>query len=1023
MSQPYLAKIGILGLLVCLGAIGCQGENPDNSTRPDWTDDSSDSSLDTDSEPENSTATDSDTGTEAGTDTETGSESASATQEPGTATDTDSGPQTCDDDLDCPSDQFCDNLICVDQVCDPGATRCVGEEIFRCDANGGGESLAMTCESTSYFESTCDSLSDDLSQCGCEDDWDCPAHTICEVGQCMGTGKEPTCSLPPEPFRKDLLVLEIQWGGTGVDNKEAVGSPFPLSAQVVMAPIVANLDDDNGDGLINERDFPEIIFATFCNSAYTIDGVLRAIHGGGPDKGKDFFATCGSKVWKKGDPLDISCECADADLNSTASLAVGDLDGDGVPEIVAMLEGKNGGLAIYSNTGDIISKSADLNMNYSNPGIALANLDNKGFAEIIIGRHVFTLIKNEQGALVIDDRFEGTQAHGTHGQGPLSCVANLTGDSRQEIIAATSVYSLPSPPPGVTRRAECAGPYGDDEYDAFCDGKLRIVWDGMKVNPDLGLVQEGFCAIADVWGADHVQAPSPSNPLDGEAEVITVSEGNLQIFEGATGKLLQAVNLGAGTRGGPPNVDDFDGDGFPEIGTAFATSYIVIDLQKPTKSCPEWTIPFDDNYTGSDPLQGNSPRNENCLHNGWRRKTEDDSSRVTGSSVFDFNGDGAAEVIYNDECYFRIYDGRTGKVLFDEPSESRTRIEYPIVADVDNDGNAEIIFGVSNESGFCSEKKTAEYNNGIEIWGDASDTWVSARRIWNQHAYHVTNVREDGGIPLFEPESWKTYNDRIYNTYRSNPRGYGTAPDLVVSGLQISSPDAGCGTLSSIIRITARVQNIGDSRVGPGVKVAFHGEWDTPSLDTPLLDADKMTPLVELIGKSLEPTEGTIVSVLYTKGNNAPAASKLPARVRVVVDDGNQERECDETNNERSAEVVPGKELPDLSIELGAVQETCPTPTVHTIVRNLGTAPAFNVVVRYYAGDPEQGGLMLHQKIIAGMISPGGTVDFNEPISGFPVNVSVLIYGKVDPDNVIEECDDSNNLDSADAKVLCGLVY
>ena len=53
-----------------------------------------------------------------------------------------------------------------------------------------------------------------------------------------------------------------------------------------------------------------------------------------------------------------------------------------------------------------------------------------------------------------------------------------------------------------------------------------------------------------------------------------------------------------------------------------------------------------------------------CLHNGWKRDTEDDSSRVTSSSVFDFNGDGAAEVVYNDECYFRVYDGHDGEVLF-----------------------------------------------------------------------------------------------------------------------------------------------------------------------------------------------------------------------------------------------------------------------------------------------------------------------------------------------------------------------
>jgi hypothetical protein len=33
--------------------------------------------------------------------------------------------------------------------------------------------------------------------------------------------------------------------------------------------VVANLDDDNGDGLIDARDFPEIVFMTYCNSTST----------------------------------------------------------------------------------------------------------------------------------------------------------------------------------------------------------------------------------------------------------------------------------------------------------------------------------------------------------------------------------------------------------------------------------------------------------------------------------------------------------------------------------------------------------------------------------------------------------------------------------------------------------------------------------------------------------------------------------------------------------------------------------
>ena len=52
---------------------------------------------------------------------------------------------------------------------------------------------------------------------------------------------------------------------------------------------------------------------------------------------------------------------------------------------------------------------------------------------------------------------------------------------------------------------------------------------------------------------------------------------------------------------------------------------------------------------------------------------------------------------------------------------------------------------------------------GCGKYGEEEDRWIQARRIWNQHTYHVTNVREDGTIPAVEPRSWS-----LLNTYRTN---------------------------------------------------------------------------------------------------------------------------------------------------------------------------------------------------------------------------------------------------------------
>ena len=77
---------------------------------------------------------------------------------------------------------------------------------------------------------------------------------------------------------------------------------------------------------------------------------------------------------------------------------------------------------------------------------------------------------------------------------------------------------------------------------------------------------------------------------------------------------------------------------------------------------------------------------------------------------------------------------------------SWTAIEFPSVADVDNDGSAEIL--VVNVSMAPT----------LQVIADAGDRWIPARRIWNQHAYHITNVREDGTIPQVQEPSWQGLN-------------------------------------------------------------------------------------------------------------------------------------------------------------------------------------------------------------------------------------------------------------------------
>ena len=170
----------------------------------------------------------------------------------------------------------------------------------------------------------------------------------------------------------------------------------------------------------------------------------------------------------------------------------------------------------------------------------------------------------------------------------------------------------------------------------------------------------------------------------------------------------------------PATIHDFDGDGEPEFAVSSANEYTVYE----SDGTILWSAPVSD------------------------------GSGIAAGTAFDFLGDGVAEAMYADETQLFIFDG-AGEVLLRTPRSSGTLSEYPVVADIDNDGSAEIVV-VSNTIGGASSPT-------VQVIRDVSDRWIQARRIWNQHAYHVTNVREDGTIPRNEMPSWGGLN-----TFRTN---------------------------------------------------------------------------------------------------------------------------------------------------------------------------------------------------------------------------------------------------------------
>ena len=132
----------------------------------------------------------------------------------------------------------------------------------------------------------------------------------------------------------------------------------------------------------------------------------------------------------------------------------------------------------------------------------------------------------------------------------------------------------------------------------------------------------------------------------------------------------------------------------------------------------------------------------------WQQTTQDYSSGNTGSAVFDFEGDGIAEAIYPDELHLWAFNGPDGAVKLNSPEHSsNTWTEYAVIADLDNDNHAEII--VPN-----NDTVSGGFYTGITVLTDADNSWQAGTRIWNQHAYSITNVNEDGTIPAMPDPNW-----------------------------------------------------------------------------------------------------------------------------------------------------------------------------------------------------------------------------------------------------------------------------
>jgi hypothetical protein len=588
------------------------------------------------------------------------------------------------------------------------------------------------------------------------------------------------CEVKP-PFTGNFEPeLQWEWKGSAV---------LPTHKQVMMQPVVV---DVNRDGT------PDIVFSTFdgdfYNTAYregrdgNANGVLRAISG-----------NTGQELWAVQD--------AAYRVKPAASIAAGDIDGDGAVEICGIPE--NGrGIICFENDGTFKFRSAPDAYDYNEwGGPSLADLDGDGAVEILDGNRVYS----NTGALkwVGSDNMGGALF-----TGPVSFAADIDQDGKQEVINGRSVYRHD----GTLKCANLHIPHGFAAVGNF-DGDAA-----------------GEIVVVGKWQEDRHGRVSL---LDDNCELLWTRQVHL------TGTELPLHDKAG--HGGAPNIGDFDGDGQLEIGLAGDWNYTVYG----TDGSVKWTFPI-----------------------------QEYSSGKTTSTTFDFEDDGRLEVIYADELKLRIFDGVTGALRWETAHSSGTTHEFPIVADVDGDGAAEIVTVENNHA--------APGFNGVRVWHDKKEGWAGTRKIWNQHAYAITNVNNDGTIPAHPATNW--LNPKL-NNFRSNVANYfGEGPSpFAAADLVASDVTTTCDGYGALV-LSARVRNQGEAPVAAGVKVAFYK--GNPASGGTLLG-------VATVADAL-PKGGTAIATV-----SVTTSATGTAEVWAVVDDdgtGNGNViECRENNNGASA--------------------------------------------------------------------------------------------------------------------------
>ncbi|MDR0697865.1 MAG: hypothetical protein LBG28_01390 [Tannerella sp.] len=437
------------------------------------------------------------------------------------------------------------------------------------------------------------------------------------------------------------------------------------------------------------------------------------------------------------------------------------------------------------------------NTDYLATIVNIADFNCDGIPEVYTGNKIFSLAT---GHLLCSGSGNTGILYRRGGDASIAADVVPSDRNRLELCAGTQIYRVTIPQGATTTSPECS----------------------MSVIADMELPAAAVPSNASKDGATQVV----DIDNDGTLEVVVVTRQSANtghpvvtyvwkpLLNNASYLIGQHETPGNSDYYGIPAIGNIDGDEYPEI------VYIGMSAR----------------MYALDYAPGNASGNR--LVRKWEYAIDNGQASM-GITLFDFNDDGIDEIIYRDENRLYIINGNATtperKALFGNV-HSFTLREYPVVADIDDDGQAEIIV-----SGGKDNTEDQRYNGYVRIFKSDGLPWAPARKVWNQYAYNAANVNEDVTIPKYqlypatffvgEDGFWETSDDvQPYNNFRRqqtilshNGIPLWLAPNAVFDESHISTSNVGDSVSVSIC-----IVNKGNAAIDPPVYATLYKDDVNP---------------------------------------------------------------------------------------------------------------------------------------------------------------------------------------------------